>query len=219
MPPAIRVLIADDQALFAEGLRYVLASTVNDIEVVGLAADGEAALTLTEEHKPDIVLMDVRMPRMDGVEATKLINTLYQGVKVVMLTTFDDDEYVHQAIRFGAVGYLLKNMRPEELVLSLRAVMSGATLFARGVTAKVVRNSRHVSGEIEQIVAGLTKREKEILGLVMQMQSNKDVAERLKLSEQTVRNYISSLYHAFGVTNRMELIRKLQGDRNLHPAP
>jgi DNA-binding NarL/FixJ family response regulator len=111
MEKKIRVLIADDQVLFAESLSYVLRGAAERVEVVGIAHDGEEALELTRLHGPDVILMDVRMPRLDGVEATKLIHLEHPSIRIVVLTTFDDDEYVHAALKYGAVGYLLKNIR------------------------------------------------------------------------------------------------------------
>ena len=206
----ITVLIADDQILFAESLRYVIKGISELIDIVGIAPDGEAAVALTREYHPDVILMDVRMPKMDGVEATKLIHLLHPDVKIVMLTTFDDDEYVHFAVKYGAVGYLLKNIRPEALVASIRAVMAGASIFAEDISPKVIRDASEHVGEFERIIAGLTRREKEVLNLAMQMLNNRQIAERTFLSEQSIRNYMSSLYHAFGVNERMELIQKLR---------
>ncbi len=139
MGKKIRLLIADDQVLFAESLQYVLRATSEGFELVGIATDGEMAIDMAESKMPDIILMDVRMPRMDGVEATKLIHRSHPEIRIVMLTTFDDDEYVHFAVKHGAVGYLLKNMTPEDLVLSLQAAMRGTTLFAKDITDKILK--------------------------------------------------------------------------------
>lgn len=122
----IRLLIADDQVLFAESLRYVLKGLGEGIQIVGIASDGEKALDLAEKEAPDVILMDVRMPGIDGVEATKLILRKHPKMKIIMLTTFDDDEYVFFAVKHGAVGYLLKSIRPQELIRSVRAVAAGA---------------------------------------------------------------------------------------------
>ncbi len=206
----IRLLIADDQVLFAESLRYVIKGIDAGIQVVGIAPDGEKALELVEREKPTIVLMDVRMPRIDGVEATRLIHRSHPEIRIVMLTTFDDDEYVYFAVKHGAVGYLLKNIRPADLVHSIKAVAGGATLFTRSISSKVVSASEKEPGDLDTIIANLTVREKEVLGLVMQMLNNRQIGDHLGLSEQTVRNYMHSLYDAFEVKDRMALIQRLR---------
>jgi DNA-binding NarL/FixJ family response regulator len=206
----IRLLIADDQLLFGESLSYVLRGMDQGIDVIGLAADGEKALEMVERDQPDVILMDVRMPRVDGVEATRLIHRKYPAIRIVMLTTFDDDEYVYFAVKHGAVGYLLKNIRPQDLVHSIKAVAAGATLFTKAVSSKVVAASEGEAGDLDQTIANLTVREKDVLNLVMQMLNNRQVAERLSLSEQTVRNYMHALYDAFEVKDRMELIQRLK---------
>jgi DNA-binding NarL/FixJ family response regulator len=206
----IRLLIADDQVLFAESLRYVLTGLGAGIDVIGIAPDGERALEMAEREHPNVILMDVRMPRIDGVEATRLILRKHPDIRIVMLTTFDDDEYVYFAVKHGAVGYLLKNIRPEDLVHSIKAVAAGATLFTRSVSDKVVKASVSEPGDLDQTVSNLTLREKDVLNLVMQMLNNRQISERLSLSEQTVRNYMHSLYDAFEVKDRMQLIQRLQ---------
>lgn len=210
MDRKIRVLIADDQILFAEGLRYVVEGTAAGIDVVGICTDGEKTLAFTERDQPDVILMDVRMPLMDGVEATKLIHRKYPDVRIVMLTTFDDDEYVHFAVKYGAVGYLLKSIRPQDLVLSIRAVMGGAVLFTKGVSDKIARTNQGEMGDLDLVISNLTPREREVLNLVMQLCNNRQIEERMKLSEQSVRNYMHSLYDSFAVKDRMELIQKLK---------
>jgi DNA-binding NarL/FixJ family response regulator len=210
MSARMKLLIADDQVLFAESLQYVLKGISEDIELVGIATDGEMAIDMAEAKHPDVILMDVRMPRMDGVEATKLIHRILPGIRIVMLTTFDDDEYVHFAVKHGAVGYLLKNMTPEDLVLSLRAVMRGATLFTKSVTEKIIRSQEGELGAQDDIMDGLTPRERDVLALVMRLMNNRQIADSLCISERSVRNYIHSLYDAFVVGDRMELIQKLK---------
>lgn len=210
MSTKIRLLIADDQVLFAESLQYVLKGITEDIDLVGIATDGEMAVDMVESKRPDIILMDVRMPGMDGVEATKLIHRSFPKVKIVMLTTFDDDKYVHFAVKYGAVGYLLKNITPEDLVASLHAVMSGATLFAKAVTEKIVRSREGELGAKDDIIGGLTPRERDVLNLVMRLMDNRQIADSLGISERSVRNYVHLLYEAFDARNRMELIQKLE---------
>src|SRR5512145_515692 len=139
MARTVRLFIADDQVLFAESLRYVLSDISPSIEVVAVLSDGAQAVELADRSPPDVILMDVRMPVMDGVEATRLIHQRHPDVKIVMLTTFDDDEYIHHAVSHGAVGYLLKSIRPEELAASITAVMAGTTLFTREIGRKILR--------------------------------------------------------------------------------
>ena len=210
MATKMRLLIVDDQVLFAESLQYVLKGISENIELVGIATDGEMAIDMAESKRPDVILMDVRMPRIDGVEATKLIHRSLPEIKIVMLTTFDDDEYVHFAVKHGAVGYLLKNMTPEELVLSLQAVMQGTTLFAKAVTEKLVRSQEGELSAQDDIMEGLTPRERDVLNLVMRLMNNQQIADALGISKRTVRNYVHSLYDAFDVGDRMELIQKLK---------
>ena len=210
MDKKIRLLIADDQVLFAESLQYVLRATSEGIELVGIATDGEMAIDMAESKRPDIILMDVRMPRMDGVEATKLIHRSHPEIRIVMLTTFDDDGYVHFAVKHGAVGYLLKNMTPEDLVLSLQAAMRGTTLFTKGITDKILRTQEGTLGVQDHIMDKLTPREWDVLNLVMRLMNNRQIALELGISERSVRNYIHSLYDAFDVGDRMELLQKLQ---------
>jgi DNA-binding NarL/FixJ family response regulator len=210
MDKKIRLLIADDQVLFAESLQYVLRATSAGIELVGIATDGEMAIDMAESKTPDIILMDVRMPRMDGVEATKLIHRSHPQIKIVMLTTFDDDEYVHFAVKHGAVGYLLKNMTPEDLVLSLQAAMRGTTLFTKDITDKILRTQEGNLGDQDHIMDRLTPREWDVLNHVMRLMNNRQIAQNLGISERSVRNYIHSLYDAFDVRDRMELIQKLK---------
>jgi DNA-binding NarL/FixJ family response regulator len=210
MEKKIKLLIADDQILFAESLQYVLGAISEGIELVGIATDGEMAIDMAESKRPDIILMDVRMPRMDGVEATKLIHRSFPDTKIVMLTTFDDDEYVHFAVKHGAVGYLLKNITPEDLVYSVQAIMRGATLFNKGIAEKILRTRDGTLGAQDHVMDRLTPREHDVLNLVMRLMNNRQIAQELGISERSVRNYIHSLYEAFDVGDRMELIQKLK---------
>jgi DNA-binding NarL/FixJ family response regulator len=202
------VLIADDQILFAESLKYVLERASKSVHVVGIAEDGSQAIEMARRLKPDVVLMDVRMPGVDGVTATRTILREHGGSRVVMLTTFDDDEYVHEAIRCGASGYLLKNMRPRQLINDIQAVMGGATLFSEQVRDKLFEE-RPVADKAA--VESLTRRECEILKLLVAAMGNKRIAEKLCISEQVVRNYVSAIYAKLGVEDRMELIQRYRG--------
>jgi DNA-binding NarL/FixJ family response regulator len=209
----IRVLLVDDQKIFLEGLKLVLESRASDIEVVGLAANGIEAVSLVEQTKPDLVLMDVRMPELNGVDATRAILRNRPGTKIVMFTTFDDDEYVKSAIRHGAIGYLLKNRPPMELINSLRAVNDGIIQIDPMVAEKLLQIGNENDPEIQGLAAAiqtLTAREKEILHLIAQALDNRQIADHLNVAEQTARNYISTIYAKLGTSNRMEIIRILK---------
>jgi DNA-binding NarL/FixJ family response regulator len=213
----ISVLLVDDQELFVRNLQIVLESRMGDVRVTGIAHDGSEAIRLIAQEEPDIVLMDVRMPEMDGVEATRVIHKRYPSVRIVMLTTFDDDEYVYEALGHGAVGYLLKNIPPEELFSSIRAVHNGAVLISPSVAEKLVQNRRkrqapqtEATQSPSDLLATLTQREREILRLIALAYTNRQIAERLMIAEQTVKNHTSIIYSKMGVTKRMELMRLLR---------
>ena len=207
-----RVLIADDQVLFAGSLRVVLEGHGSGISVVGVAYDGQEAVELVGREQPDLVLMDVRMPRLDGVSATKEICRRFPATKVVMLTTFDDDEYVREALSNGAVGYILKNIRPEDLVSVIMAVHGGALLpspaakeLGRTAPAAVVR-----AAEVNFLLSrfpGLSRREAQVLALVAENLDNYEIADKLAIGEQTVRNYVSRIYTKLGVPDRLHAIQ------------
>lgn len=213
----IKVVLADDQILFVESLKTVLETRAKDISVVGIAHDGLQAIELAEKEHPDIVLMDVRMPNMDGVEATRTINERYPEIQVVMLTTFDDDEYVREALHYGAVGYLLKDIPPYELITSVRAVKEGAVLISPVIANKLVeqiyRNDNKSSTESEHPnaepswIGSLSKREKEVLNQISQGYDNKEIAKRLFIAEQTVKNHVSVIYSKLGAHNRMQAMQ------------
>jgi DNA-binding NarL/FixJ family response regulator len=208
----IRVLIADDQVLFAEGLRTILESRTEDITVVGIARDGREAVELTGTHLPDIVLMDVRMPRLDGVEATKAIHASHPDIKIMMLTTFDDDEYVRFSLAYGAIGYLLKNRPPAELIASIRAVMSGVMQIDPAVSKSLIRDVRArdiPKDEFMRYLGLLTHREKDVLKLLVEACDNRQISERMGIAEQTVRNYVSLIYSKLGIENRIEIMRHM----------
>ncbi len=205
----IRVLIADDQRMFAESIKYILESRASDIEIVGIALNGQEAVKLVEERGPEIVLMDVRMPVLDGVEATRQIRQRYPKVDVIMLTTFDDDEYVQNSLSYGAIGYLLKNMPPVELINAIRAVKGGIMQIDPSVSRALIKSAQTDTSE-DQIVANLktlTRREREVLHLMVQALDNRQIARTLNVAEQTVRNYISVIYSKLGVQHRMDVLK------------
>lgn len=206
-------MLVDDQKIFLEGLAYVIESRAEDISIVAQALDGKQAVTLAGEHLPDIILMDVRMPNMDGVQATRIIHEEHPEIKIVMFTTFKDDDYVKQALRCGSVGYLLKNRPPVELINSLYAVQSGVMQIDPDVSAALIMKDIQkpkYSEETLKRYQSLTKREKDTLSLLIKAYSNKDIAEHLNIQEQSVRNYIHVIYAKLGVSNRTEIFRIME---------
>lgn len=206
----IRVVIADDQTLFAEGLKTILESRAPDIQVVGIARDGNEAVELTRRLSPDIVLMDVRMPGMDGVDATKKIHEAQPDVHILVLTTFDDDEYVKHSLAYGAIGYLLKNRPPAELIDSIHAVQNGILQIDPGVAKTLIHHVREPSvndDDILKSLTSLTHRDRDVLELLIQAYDNRQIAETMSIAEQTVRNYISGIYSKPGIVNRIEIMR------------
>lgn len=212
----IRLLIADDQTLMRDGLKTIF-DLEEDIDVVGTAENGEQALDMTERLKPDVVLMDIRMPVMDGVECTRLIKMRFPEVLVVVLTTFDDDEYIIQALNYGASGYLLKDMPGDRLIQAVRDAVSGNLMMPAQVAAKLASRLSDLSGSLRGKVswAGraqkLSTRELEIARLMIQGASNREIADILCLTEGTVKNYISSIYGKFGINDRLQVIDRLRG--------
>jgi DNA-binding NarL/FixJ family response regulator len=204
----------EDQKLFAESLRYVLSYRAEDMEIIGIARNGKEALELIRGRKPHIVLMDVRMPEMDGVQTTRVLHEMHPEIKILMLSTFQDDDYVRQAMRYGAVGYLLKNISPDEVARAIRAVMAGIMQISPAVARSLMRTDHEhlpaIDEELAAVVDGLTKREREVLALIAAANENNEIARTLGVSEQTARNYVHNLYSKLGVSNRTQL-QKLLG--------
>lgn len=208
-----KILIADDQRLFAEGLKFVIESRAKDLDVIDMAGNGKEAVAKTENRRPDIVLMDVRMPVMDGVEATRLIHERFPAVKILILTTFDDDEYVKFSIQNGATGYILKNRPPAELINAIRAVRDGILQIDPAVSGKLFGFSRHAeddASEIVQRLRTLTTREREVLGLLVKAERVDVIAEKLAIAEQTVRNHVNSIYSKLDIHTRIEIVRYIE---------
>jgi DNA-binding NarL/FixJ family response regulator len=204
----IRVVVADDQALVRGGFRLIL-QTQPDIEVVGEAADGREAVARTQEQRPDVVLMDIRMPGMDGLEATRRLMTTQNPPRVLMLTTFDLDEYVYDALRAGASGFLLKDVRPEQLADAVRAVAAGDTLLAPAITRRLVEQylRRPPPGARTPLGLGeLTDRELDVLRLVARGRSNQQIAGTLFLSESTVKTHLTHLFAKLGLRDRAQAV-------------
>jgi len=213
----IRTLLADDQNLFVEMLRTVLTTRSEDFDVVGIARNGKQAVEMNAALSPDVILMDIRMPVMDGVEATRRIHAADPGVKIMMLTTFNDTEYVREAIRNGASGYLLKTISPEELFSAINALHHGASLVSqdilRGLCAPEPCPESDCEAEIVLTLAmrdleiSLNHREREILEAVGRDLDNGEIASLLCIAEQTVKNNVSSLYSKLGVHERASLAK------------
>jgi DNA-binding NarL/FixJ family response regulator len=203
---SIRVLVADDQPLVRSGFRMVLDERP-DLELVGEASDGLEALRLSRELDPDVILMDVRMPNMDGVEATRRLVESGARARVLVLTTFDLDEYVYAAIRAGASGFLLKDVEPAALVDAVRVVAAGNTLFGPEATQRLLeRFAEPVSATHAEELEQLTDRERETLALMAQGLSNAELAERLYLTEATVKSHVSSILRKLGVRDRVQAV-------------
>jgi DNA-binding NarL/FixJ family response regulator len=209
---AIRVLLVDDQALFREGLETLL-SVHNDIQVVGQACNGQEAVEVAARVQPDVALMDVRMPILNGVRATRRLKRALPQCRVIVLTTFDDDEYVFDALRAGAVGYLLKDVAAARLVEAIRAAARGQSILEPSVAAKVIAEFTRVSSmvpsaQMEQMAEPLSERELEILGLIARGGSNKEIADRLFIAEGTVKNHVTRILGKLGVRDRTQAALK-----------
>ncbi len=209
---SVSVAIADDQALVREGFRMILDAR-EDIEVVGEAGDGAEAVELIARVQPDVVLMDVRMPGVDGLEATERIVASESAAKVIVLTTYDLDEYVFTALRAGASGFLLKDVRPQELADAVRVVARGDALLAPTVTRRLLDRlagtlpgSSAAPPRLEELGDELTKRELEVMRLVALALSNAEIAARLTVSEPTVKTHVSSILRKLGLRDRVQAV-------------
>ncbi|WP_433944775.1 response regulator [Paenibacillus sp. SN-8-1] len=202
----IKVLLADDQELILESLHIVL-SMEEDLEIVALSKNGEEAVKGCEQFMPDIVLMDINMPVMDGVAATALIKERIPATKIIMLTSYKEVEYVLAALSNGAEGYLLKAIHPRDLAAGIRVVQAGGTLISQEMASKLIKNMNHAT-PAKNNEFGLTAREIEVLHKLAAGLRNQDIAEALYLSEGTVKNYISTIYSKLNVKGRREASRK-----------
>jgi len=207
----IKLLIVDDQRLMREGL-HTLLEMEPDLEIAGEAEDGLAALAQYEALQPDVVLMDIRMPNLDGVQATLRLRQRWPEARVIILTTFDDDAYVFDGLRAGALGYLLKDVSGEELAGAIRKVAGGGALIepsvARKVLAEFARLAEPVKPPVERLPDPLSERELEVLRLLAQGFNNKQIAAQLYLAEGTVKNYISTIFNKLNVEDRTQAALK-----------
>lgn len=189
----MKVLIVDDQRVVREGLATIV-SSLPGIEVVAVAADGAEAVALAEEHRPEVVLMDLRMPKMDGVEATAAIRARLPETKVVVLTTYADDDSVFAALGAGAIGYLTKDAGRDDIGRAIQAAFSGQSLLDQSVQARLVEAARSRPSRPEALPDGLTEREAEVLGLIANGRSNAEIAAQLYVGEATVKTHINRIF-------------------------
>jgi DNA-binding NarL/FixJ family response regulator len=204
----IRVLVADDQTLVRSGFRMIL-DAQEDIEVVGEAGDGAEALALARQAAPDVVLMDIRMPNVDGLDATRRLMAVAGAPRVLVLTTFDTDEYVYAAMKAGASGFLLKDVRPEQLAEAVRTVAAGETLLAPAITRRLIERFVRLpppgAGRPPQLAA-LSEREREVLLLVARGLSNREIAAALFVTEATVKTHFTRVLSKLGLRDRVQAV-------------
>lgn len=211
---SIRILLVDDQALFREGLSTLL-SVHDDLQVVGEASNGQEAIDAVAQLAPDVVLMDLRMPVLNGVAATRQISESAPNSRVIVLTTFDDDDYIFDGLRAGAVGYLLKDVPSAKLVEAIRAAARGESFLQPSVAAKVVAEFSRMSGPAgktavpqQDLVEPLSERELEILGVLATGASNREIANQLYITEGTVKNHVTNILGKLGVRDRTQAALK-----------
>lgn len=206
------MLIADDHPVFLEGLCRVLSLNENEIEVVCTAEDGEDAIRKERAYKPDVVLLDIKMPGINGVEATRAIKSNHPNVKVIMLTTFNDRDLIEGALKAGANGYILKDTHPDQLIQSILSVYEGNVLLSEKVAASMEweqgeqKHGRDVKKIDRDPYKDFSKRDRDILRLMAQGKDNSEIAEELFISEKTVRNYVSNIYDRLGMHSRTKVV-------------
>ncbi len=200
----MRIIICDDQSIIRDGLSMML-NLERDIEVVGVASDGAEAIALAAQHQPDLILMDLKMPGMNGIQATRQICQQFPTIHVLVLTTYDDDEWIFDAIRAGAVGYLLKDMPRDDVVKAIRGTAKGQSFIAPTVAGKLLKQVAAPRRQTSSTLAEqLTGRESEVLHLLAKGCTNSEIAARLYLSEGTVRNHLSAIFAKLNVTDRTQ---------------
>lgn len=211
----ISLVVADDQVLFVDLLQSIIENREKELKIVGVAHNGEDAISLVEKERPDIALIDIRMPVLDGVEATKIISSNYPETKVVLLTTFPDDEYVERAVKYGASGYILKNIPVDELIQIIRSIHKGNFIVSDEVAKKLFKTKKKqlkkrlsdfsFTDEQLQMIESLSNREREVYELMIQGYHNDEIADMLFIALQTVKNHIHSIYTKFGIHSRSNL--------------
>ena len=202
----IRVALVDDDILIREGLRMII-DRADDLQVVATAGDGEEALRMAREHRPDVMLMDVRMPVLDGIEATRRITESETSPRVIILTTFELDEYVFEALRAGASGFLLKRTEPEQLVAAVRVVAGGEALLSPSVTRRLIAEfTRRPQMGSNVRLAELTEREREVLHLIARGLSNQELADQLFIADNSVKTHVKRIFTKLGARDRAQAI-------------
>lgn len=208
---SVRILLVDDQELIRESLCIVL-NMEEDIEVAGMAENGRVAVELCERQQPDVVLMDIHMPEMDGIVATRIIKNNWPQIRVIILTTFQELDYVVDALDIGAEGYLLKAIHPKDLAAGIRLVNRGGTLISQSMARMMASQLKQSESKSLNLKHGLSEREQQVLDYISQGLSNREIAERMFLSEGTVKNYISSIYSKLEVRDRMQAVKKARDE-------
>jgi DNA-binding NarL/FixJ family response regulator len=218
----LKILLVDDQSLFAESLRTSLNHYAEDMIVTGIAHNGKEAIAMTAKQRPNVILMDIKMPEMDGVEATREIKPKYPDVKIIMLSTYNEDALVRSALSAGASGYLMKDISPTELIAAVRALDSGIMQISPEIVRQLVQDRyspapsaedktspepKNIDKNTFEWLDSLTHREREIFTLLVLGYDNDQIAEKYALAVQTVRNQVSTIYSKLGVKNRFEIIR------------
>jgi DNA-binding NarL/FixJ family response regulator len=222
----LNLLLVDDQSLFAESLRTSLDHYAEDMNVVGIAHNGKEAVVMTARYQPDVILMDTKMPQMDGVEAVREIKPKYPDIKIIMLSTYHEDMLVRSSLRAGASGYLLKDISPTELITAVRALCSGIMQISPDIVRQLVQerygpspglppeeaaeppaHQNSIDAHSFEWLDSLTRREREIFTLLVLGYENEQIADKFDLALQTVRNQVSTIYAKLGVKNRFEIIR------------
>lgn len=206
------ILIVDDQILFREALRTLL-ETQEDFAIIGEAANGNEAIAMTQEFSPEVILMDLRMPEMDGVKAIEIIHAAYPEIRIIMLTTFDEDEALFKGLKAGAVGYLLKDMKSEQLFTSIRTAARGEYILAPSAMSKLVEKVTQLEASKNRepdtsLIEPLSQREIEVLSLIAIGFSNKEIALKLVISEGTAKNHVSSILSKLGARDRLQAVIK-----------
>ncbi|MBP7479096.1 MAG: response regulator transcription factor [Spirochaetaceae bacterium] len=203
----IKLLLVDDQVIFTESLATCISNYAEDIEITGMAQNGQEAVDEAIRTVPDVIVMDVRMPVMDGVEAVRQIRSLLPAIKIIMLSTYKEDILVRNALLEGASGYLLKNISPHELIAAIRALNRGVLQVSPELIQSLVGKKEEENSKNIDLLKELTTREKEIALLLINGYGNEQIAEKLNLAIQTVRNQVSNIYFKLGVKDRFEMIR------------